>query len=85
MYAIRSGTIWPRITAGMFAVSSTAIVAKAAGVDQARAEAALRASDWSIKTAIVACAAKLDAAGARARLERTGGHIPAALGQDAAA
>ena len=56
-----------------------AIVAKAADVDQAKAEAALRASDWSIKTAIVACAAKLDAAGARARLERTGGHIRAAL------
>ena len=64
---------------------AAAIVAKAADVDAMKAEEALRASDWSIKTAIVACAAKLDAAGARARLERTGGHIRAALENDAAA
>jgi N-acetylmuramic acid 6-phosphate etherase len=55
------------------------IVRDAAGVDEAGAEAALRAADGHAKTAIVALLADVDAREAAARLARAGGKVRAAL------
>lgn len=56
------------------------MVADLTGAPAARAQAALDASDWSIKTAVVMLSAGLDAAAARARIAETGGTLAAALG-----
>ena len=51
------------------------IVQAAAGVDEARAEEALRAAGWHAKTAIAALALGVDADAARRALEAAGGRL----------
>ncbi len=58
---------------------------QASGAEQARAQAALQACDWRVKTAIVMLKAALPAAEADALLQRSEGSIHAALALHSAA
>jgi N-acetylmuramic acid 6-phosphate etherase len=85
---VRLGKVYGNLMVDMRATNAklrrraARIVAAAAGVDEARADATLGVAEGRVRVAIVMLRLGLDAAQARTRLEQAGGSLRRALGED---